>query len=130
MRALVPAARSAAKKPYEWYENIGEIHYAIDRGARVAGYAQLYVCKVRPDGEPGEPVTTGLPGAIGRSLISPYGGTRELVSRFYKHMTVPGDSLMVKSMDGSDFVGYETLSPEEVRLADEDGFGAASKAMR
>lgn len=130
MRALVPAARSAAKKPYEWYENIGEIHYAIDRGARVAGYAQLYVCKVRPDGEPGEPVTTGLPGAIGRSLISPYGGTRELVSRFYKHMTVPGDSLMVKSMDGSDFVGYETLSPEEVRLADEDGFGAASKAMK
>ena len=129
VRSLLPAARAAAKKPYEWYNGIGEIHYAVDRGARIAGYAQLYVCKVRPDGEPGDIVERGLEGAIGRSLISPYGGMRELVSRFYKHMTVPGDCLLIKSRDGKDFAGYETLSPEECQLADEDGFGAASRNM-
>ena len=130
MRAILGHMKATGREPWHWYDTIGEIHYAIDRGARVAGYADLYVAKLGRDGRPGDPVTRGLQGAIASRLISPYGGTRELLSRFYRHMTVPGDSVLIRHADRQGRLeGFETLSADEVD-GPSDNFGLSSSGWR
>ena len=37
LRAVVALGKATSAKPWKWYEDIGEVHYALSRGARIAG---------------------------------------------------------------------------------------------
>jgi len=117
-RATVSNSRRTGTRPWKWYEDIGEVHYAISRAARIAGYAKLQCVRLDDTGSIEDTVDTGLAAETVASISSPYGGTRGLIDRFYTLMKVPGDSYLidVKDEDG-DSEGYHFLSPDEVDVS-------------
>lgn len=117
-QATVANSRRSGARPWKWYENIGEVHYAISRSARIAGYAKLN-CVIRNDaGDIIETVDSGLAAETVAAISSPYGGTRGLIDRYYTLMKVPGDSYLVDVQDEEgDSEGFHFMSPDEMDLS-------------
>ena len=38
LRAVLAIGKRNSADPWRWYKGIGEVHYALSRGARIAGY--------------------------------------------------------------------------------------------
>ncbi len=117
MRSAMLTARSKSKRAWNWYDSIPEIHYAVGRSARVAGYATLYACKRNPDGTPGERITgdNKAEREIVDGIYSPYGGRRGFLERFVTLMKVPGDGYLTacRTSDGNPD-GYDWVSADEI----------------
>ena len=117
-RATVAHSKSAGERPWNWYDNIGEVHYAISRSARIAGYAKLTCVRLDETGGVDSVVTDGPAAEHVANITSPYGGVRGLVDRFYTLMKIPGDSYLIDVMDSDgDSEGYHFMSPDEMDLA-------------
>lgn len=117
-RATVSNSRREGRRPWKWYEDIGEVHYAISRSARIAGYAKLKCVRYGDNGEIEEDVEDGIAADIVAQIYSPYGGTRGLIDRFYTLMKVPGDSYLINVADGDgDSEGFHFLSPDEMDMS-------------
>jgi hypothetical protein len=117
-RATVSNSRRTGARPWKWYKEIGEVHYAISRAARIAGYAKLQCVLLDPTGAIEDTVDSGPAAETVASISSPYGGTRGLVDRFYTLMKVPGDSYLINVADeDGDSEGYHFLSPDEVDVS-------------
>jgi hypothetical protein len=118
LRSTVAASKNSGALPWKWFKNIGEVHYAISRSARLAGYANLKCVERNEKGEIVREVETGLEADIVNMIFSPYGGVRGLVDRFYTLMKVPGDSYLIRLRDSSgDLEGYHFLSPDELDVS-------------
>lgn len=117
-RATSTSSRRAGARPWKWYDDIGEVHYAISRAARIAGYAKLSCVKLSETGEIIETVDDGPWAEEVARISSPYGGTRGLVDRFYTLMKVPADSYLIDVTDSDgDSEGYHFMSPDEMDLS-------------
>lgn len=117
-RATVSNSRREGERPWKWYEDIGEVHYAISRAARIAGYAKLQCVRLDETGQIEDTVDDGLAADIVASISSPYGGTRGLIDRYYTLMKVPGDSYLIDvTDDDGDSEGLHFLSPDEVDMS-------------
>ena len=110
-------SRQAGERPWKWFDNIGEVHYAISRSARIAGYAALKCVELDDTGEIVGTVDDGLAADIVRGIYSPFGGSRGLIDRFYTLMKVPADSYLLEVLDADgDPDGYHFLSADELDL--------------
>lgn len=109
LRSTVAFGQRAGRDAWKWYDDIGEVHYAISRSARIAGFADLMAVEYGPDGKIVETIDTGPAAEIVQSIYSPYGGVRGLIERFYTLVKVPGDMYLVDMDDG-----YHLASPDEV----------------
>jgi len=118
--AVVSTSKATNRSAWDWYEKIGEVHYAVGRGSRIAGYARLRVHKLDKNGDIGEPVTSGLAGEIADQLYSPYGGQRGLLERYFTLAKVPADSYLIGcrgadgSPDGIDFISSDEIKTENL----------------
>ena len=112
-------SQRVGREPWRWYDRLGEVHKAISRSARIAGYARLRCVEVNPDGTDGATVTDGLPAEIVTGIYSRFGGVRGLIDRFYALMKVPGDSYLIKVRDQGEMIhdGYHFLSSDEIEKA-------------
>jgi hypothetical protein len=130
-RATVAHSKSTSARPWNWYDNIGEVHYAISRSARIAGYAKLQCVRYDEKGEVEAIVTDGPAAEYVRNITSPYGGTRGLIDRFYTLMKIGGDSYLidVKDADG-DSEGYHFMSPDEMDLSSFSRWRPGAGALR
>ena len=118
LRSTVAASKNSGALPWKWFQNIGEVHYAISRSARLAGYAKLRCVERNEKGEIVREVESGPEADIVSMIFSPYGGVRGLVDRFYTLMKVPGDSYLIKLRDSQgDLEGYHFLSPDELDVS-------------
>lgn len=114
MRELVRKSRSNARLSWKWYEAIGEVHKAISRSARIAGYARLRAVTINPDGSDGADAPPEIQDIV-RSIYSPYGGVRGLIDRYFTLMKVPGESWLVRCRnDDGTPDGYHLLSADEI----------------
>lgn len=109
LRSTVGFGQKAGRSAWEWYDQIGEVHYAISRSARIAGFADLRAVMYGPDGKIEKTIDSGQPAEIAQSIYSPYGGTRGLLERYYTLIKVPGDMYLVDLDDG-----FHLASPDEV----------------
>jgi hypothetical protein len=117
-RTTVGNSRRTGKRSWDWYERIGEVHYAISRSARIAGYAKLQCVRYGDDGQIEDIVDSGLAAETVASITSPYGGTRGLIDRFYTLMKIPGDSYLINVSDPEgDSEGFHFMSPDEMDLS-------------
>lgn len=124
MRTVTAMTRFRSTRPWQWYRDIGEVHYAVSRNAKVAGYTNLRVVKRNSDGTPGEIISGGVENEILSMLWSPYGGVRGFVERFFTLMKIPGDSYLIRCRDDSgDVEGYDWISADEI---DRGGLGDSS----
>lgn len=121
LRNVVGVGRMQDQRPWKWYRSIGEIHYAVSRGAKIAGYATITARKLDKEGKPGDIITSGPEADIAASLSSPYGGKRALIDRFFTLMKIPGDCYLIKCMDGSEHVGYDFIGSSEISSNDTSG---------
>jgi hypothetical protein len=116
-RSTSKRSRYASSRSWDWYNCIGEVHYAISRSARIAGYADLQCVTYDDKGEIDDVVDDGLPAEFVREISSPFGGTRGLIERFYTLMKVPADSYLLEVLDDEgDLEGYHFMSPDELDL--------------
>jgi len=116
-------SRAAGAQPWKWYDSIGEIHYAVSRGAKIAGYAKLAAYKLNKDGTIGKKLTSGMPADIAAMLSSPYGGMRGFVDRFFTLSKIPGDAYLIRCRDDEGNVeGYDFISADEIDRATLEGF--------
>lgn len=126
VRTVTAMTRHRSQRGWQWYREIGEIHYGISRNAKVAGYTTLRVVKRNPDGSPGEVIKGGVENEILQMLQSPYGGVRGFVERFFTLMKIPGDAYLIRCRDEEgDVEGYDWLSADEIERATlgESGLG-------
>lgn len=107
-----------SKDYWKWYDNLSEIHYGVGRQARLGGYAELGIYKLGKDGRPGKVMTGGLQAEIADQLYSPWGGQRGLIERFLTLMKIPGDSYLVRVVNGGAPDGYDFVSADELKLSD------------
>lgn len=110
LQSTVAHGRRAGRSAWKWYDEIGEVHYAISRSARISGYTDFQAVEFAPDGTVAKIIDTGQPAEIAQSLYSPYGGVRGFVERYYTLLKVPGDMYLLEMKDG----GYHLASPDEL----------------
>lgn len=122
MRAVLPHSQGRSDQPWNWYNVLGDVvHQGVARGARIAGYAKLGVYELRPDGQIGKEITTGIEGRVSDLLQSPYGGQRALMERFFTLSKVPGDAYLVRCREGENVIGYDVLAAREIDLLNTEG---------
>lgn len=115
LRSTVGIGKNRHERSWQWVDRIGEVHYAIHRGARVAGYTKLAAHNVNADGTLGPKIQRGLAADIVDMLQSPYGGIRGFVERFFLMMKVPGDAYLIRTRDSAGNPnGYDWLSASEI----------------
>lgn len=114
VQTLVRSTKIRDESSWEWYDKIGEVHYAVSRAGRIAGYTRLFAEHQTAEGK-WEEVEVGQAADIVAGIYSPYGGVRGLISRFFTLMKVPADSwlIRVKDEDG-DYDGYHFMSVDEI----------------
>jgi hypothetical protein len=103
-----------------WYKRIGEVRYAIERSAKIAGYTQFVAQKMAPDGTVLEEVAKGAPAEAAAMIYSKGGGVRGLMERFFVLMKVPAESWLIREEDGD---GFFFLSSNELDVKDLDDDG-------
>lgn len=122
LQAVLASGKSKAQDAWRWYGDIGEVHYAISRSARVAGYAKLVPHKVESNGSLGAEITGGMEADICSMIGSPYGGLRGLIERYFTCMKVPGDTYLVRCRDSAGRIeGYDFLSSDELVVSGLEG---------
>lgn len=127
-RSVVKVSKDRHENSWKWLDRIGEVHYAIHRGAKVAGYAKLYAHKLNPDGTIGERIKSGGAADFVAAIQSPTGGVRGLVERFFLMMKVPGDTYLIRTRDSEgNATGYDFLSASELDLS---GAGSPGETER
>jgi len=115
VRTVTAMTRNKSARGWQWYRDIGEIHYGISRNAKVAGYTNLRVVRRNQDGSSGEEIKGGVENEILQMLQSPYGGTRGFIERFFTLMKIPGDAYLIRCRDeDGDPEGYDWLSADEI----------------
>lgn len=127
LQNVLSASKWRAIDPWRWYDKIGEVHYALSRAGRIAGFARLHAEHMAPDGSWEKLADGSLPDDIVQGIYSPYGGLRGLLSTYFVLMKVVGDSLLIKVEDDDGPDGYHFISPDAVdtgsleRLGTEQG---------
>ncbi len=130
LRSTVGWSKTKSRKPWQWYEGIGEVHYALSRGARIAGYTSLIPRKLDKLGRPGREIKRGEEAAIVRRLESPYGGVRALAERYFTLMKVPAESYLIRVREDDEVVGWDFVSADELDVASLDAARDADGALR
>lgn len=141
LRTVVTNSRTIAVRPEKWFSEIGEIHFGISRGAKIAGYAQINAYEVTKDGRPGKIVTSGEAARIASMFQSPYGGQRGLIERYFTLMKVPGDCYMIRCRERPDLeenqgnvIGYDVIGSSEIIQSSIEGVdirnGVGSRSIK
>ncbi|MCD6056554.1 MAG: hypothetical protein K0R44_26 [Thermomicrobiales bacterium] len=122
LHTLVSATKNhfgSSHNPWDWFEKLGEVHYAVARAARIAGYTELFA---EYEQKPGVWVRrdTGREAAIVDGIYSPFGGVRGLISRYFTLMKVPADSHLIRVKNGGVYDGYHFMSVDEIDQASLD----------
>lgn len=119
LRSVTGISRSTHQRAWDWFHKIGEVHYAITRGEKIAGYAEISAHKLNADGSIGDKYPpTSLQGKVATMLQSPYGGRRGFVERFFEMMKVPGDCYLIRTRDAAgNQTGYDWLSSSELDIS-------------
>lgn len=120
LRTTRKKGRSAGARPWKWYQSIPEVHYGVSRSARIAGYARLKPHLANADGSPGAAADDPVVLEAVRAIYSPFGGTRQLVARYYTLAKVPGEMHLIRcrddqgSPDGYDFISSDELDVDDI----------------
>jgi len=118
LQQVIGYQRQPSAQAWTWYDNIGEIHYAVSRGARIAGYTKLKPYKLNSNGTIGKEIKGGMEADIVERIQSPYGGVRQLCSRYFTQMKIPADSYLIRCRDeDGEIEGYDFISADEIDLS-------------
>lgn len=107
-----------SRDPWRFYHEIGEVHYAISRTARVAGYGKLVPQYIDRTGQVADKPSISTIDDITAGIYGKFGGTRGLLQRFFTLMKVPADGYLIRVRENDVVDGYWVCSPSEIGTAD------------
>lgn len=125
---LIRLDRVSGSKPWTWFEQLGEIHFALMRAARIAGYTKIFPVKMSPDGrEIDTEIESGAAVDIVGSMYCRFGGLRGLIERFFIQQKVPGESHLIRWKENKSYDGYLFCSTKELSTPRTDTIGLATE---
>lgn len=130
LRSVVSHSKNTSIRAWQWAREIGEVHYALGRGRKIAGYARLNAYKLKADGTLGKIVTGGVAGGIAKQLTSVYGGRRGFNERYFQLQQVGGDAYLIRTRDEAGRVtGYDWLSAAEIDITNLPNLGDRERVL-
>lgn len=130
LRMAVTTSTNASVRAWQWAREIGEVHYALGRGRKIAGYARLNAYQLNADGSRGKIITGGVPGQVASSLASVYGGRRGFTGRYFQFQQVPGDAYLIRTRDEQGNIsGYDWLGANEIDVTNLQGGGEKDRVL-
>ena len=114
LNRVVAANKTGAATAWKWYSQLGPVHKAVSRTARLAGFGWLRAAKFTAAGKIDRFDETGPAADIVSRIYSPFGGTRGLIERFFTLMKVPCDSVLIRVTNDGEPDGYHFLSSSEI----------------
>lgn len=115
--SITKTGTAKARSAWQWYDKIGEVHFAISRSARLAGHVTFEARK--RVGKDLVDVDDQKVLALVDEIYSPYGGVRGLCSRFYTQRKVAASSHLVRMRDDDgDPDGWDFLSDSELDVSE------------
>jgi hypothetical protein len=112
---------------WKWYKRLGTVRAAIERSAKIAGYAKPVAQRLAPDGTVESEIEDGRVAEAAQAFYAKSGGTRGLFERFFVLMKIPAESWLVREEDGD---GYFFLSSAELDVRDLDDEGTNSEMVK
>lgn len=120
LRSIVTVSKARTNNCWDWYDKIGEIRYAVNRNAKVAGHAVLgaYERKGTDFGD-ALPLSSKAQQILA-GVWSPNGGQRHLIQSFFRLMRMPGQAHLIRLPRGpkGESGGYEFISDNEISVED------------
>lgn len=112
LKECIERNRAKVGDAWDLYESLGDVHFAVARSARIAGYAKYFPRTYSPSTEPLE-----LTKQITQGIYSRFGGTRGLTARYYSCMKIPGDAYLIRMKDeDKEWDGYHFASADELEF--------------
>lgn len=108
-------SRYSMSDAWRFYDEIGEVHYALDRTAAVAGYANLFPQRINARGQATDAREDGVLADIVSGIYGKFGGVRGLIERFDTLMRVTGEAFLIRVVEDGIADGYWLLSPDEIQ---------------
>ena len=102
--------RYSSRNNWIHHDTIGEVHYAIGRTAKLAGYGILIPERTNALGQVVESRDEGVVAEIVSGIYGTYGGLQGLLERYITLMKVTGEGYLIR-VPGD---GYWILSPDEI----------------
>jgi hypothetical protein len=119
-------SRITAAEAWKWFARIGEVHFALTRAAKIAGYAKIMPVNLSPSGEVDSVIESGLAADTIAGVYSRFGGLRGLIERYFLHQKIAGESHLIRWMDSRSQDGYMFASSKEL---DDGTVGSAGVAI-
>jgi hypothetical protein len=110
---ILAVKKTSSDDCWEWFDELGEIHFSVTRSARIAGYARFKAVSLSPTSEIVTELESGAAADVASQIVSAHGGVRGLIERFYTQRKVCGDSWLIATRESKTLTGYEFLSPSE-----------------
>lgn len=117
LESVASMSRSSAGLSWRYYDTVGEVHYAISRSSRLAGYGQFYAERINTRGQAIDSKDQGVVADIVAGIYGRFGGVRGLIERYYTLMKIPAEGYLIRVREGGDVDGYWVLSPDEIEPA-------------
>lgn len=112
--SVLTHGRLVGEPAWNHFKNLGEVHFALTRAARIAGYAKIFPVTFAPDGTVEDVIESGPASDIVASVYSRAGGTRGLLERYFLQQKIPAESHLIRVMNGDQQDGYMFLSSREL----------------
>ena len=107
--------RINSTQSWRHFKRIGEVHFALTRAAKIAGYTKIFPVRYNPAGSVVETeIESGREVDIVQGIYSNVGGLRGLIERYFIQQKVPAESHLIRIMDGENPDGYQFLSSREL----------------
>lgn len=117
VETVLSYSRPKSAKAWAHYDNIGELHYAVNVSARICGHASLVPKRRLKNGDVGGRLSDRNVNAVVNSIWSPTGGLRHLVESFVRIRKLNAHAHLIRNRnpDGSPN-GYDWISDDEISL--------------
>lgn len=125
LAAILLASRVSGVDAWKWYNQIGEVHYALTRASRIAGYTKIFPVRYGKDGTIDKALESGVATDTINGVYSRFGGLRQLIERYFLQMKVPGESHLIRWVHEGTADGYMFASTKELSGSDGSTTGLA-----
>ena len=108
------------KRAWEWFGKIGEVHYAVTRAGKIAGFADFQLAEDKATGGQKRVKPSDKAAAPLGDIWSPMGGLPRLISQFVTLMKIDGQCHLVRNKDDDgSFLGYDFVSDDELDFTED-----------
>lgn len=114
LSGILLRSRVTGESAWKWFSRIGEVHFALTRAAKIAGYAKISGCRLNPQGQVESLIDDGLVAETIKGVYSRFGGLRGLIERYFLQQKIAAESHLIRWVEGRSQDGYMFAASKEL----------------